>query len=80
MYHNPEHWKNRRFTCRSESVLPGGGVVGISEGAGVSSGGVSFAGVLGSGAAAVGAGVSFGGVAPVNQENGKHIVQYILIL
>ena len=45
-------------------TVPGGGVVGISEGAGVSSVGVSFAGGFGSETAAVAAGVSFGGAAP----------------
>ena len=52
-------------------TIPGGGVVGISEGIGISSGGVSFAGGLGSETAAVAAGVSFGGgTAPKSTENG----------
>ena len=47
-------------------VIPGGGVVGISEGTvDVSSAGVSLAGAGGSGAAAVlAAGASFGGASP----------------
>ena len=53
-------------------TVPGGGVVGISEGAGVSSIGVSFAGGLGSETASVAAGVSFGGAAPKLTENGKN--------
>ena len=52
-------------------TVPGGGVVGISEGAGVSSVGVSFAGGLGSETAAVAAGVSFGGAAPKLTEKWK---------
>ena len=53
------------------STVPGGGVVGISEGAGVSSVGVSFAGGLGSETPAVAAGGSFGGAAPKLKRNGK---------
>ena len=52
-------------------MLPGGGVVGISKGAGVSCVGVSFAGGLGSETAAVAAGVSFGGAAPKLTEKWK---------
>lgn len=52
-------------------TVPGGGVVGISEGAEVSSVGVSFAGGLGSETAAVAAGVSFGGAAPKLTEKWK---------
>ena len=52
-------------------TVPGGGVVGISEGAGVSSVGVSFAGGLSSETAAVAAGVSFGGAAPKLTEKWK---------
>ena len=53
------------------STVPGGGVVGISEGAGVSSVGVSFAGGLGSETPAVAAGGSFGGAAPKLKRNEK---------
>lgn len=52
-------------------TVPGGGVVGISEDAGVSSVEVSFAGGLGSETAAVAAGVSFGGAAPKLTEKWK---------
>jgi len=52
-------------------TVPGGGVVGISEGAGVSSVGVSFAGGLGSETPAVAARVSFGGAAPKLTEKWK---------